>query len=193
MSKKILQKDASVLRKISQNVPIESIKGAKIQNILKEMKEALESQDDGVAIAAPQIGYSLRIFVVSKRVEGIMKRSKKSKGGPVNENEMEEDTLGKDLVFINPVLKKRSKEGRVLEEGCLSVRYLYGQVKRSNKATVEAYDQEGKKITRGGTGLLAQIFQHEIDHLNGILFIDKAKHLEEIIPPNISNKKIDAK
>jgi peptide deformylase len=57
-------------------------------------------------------------------------------------------------------------------------------VERSEKATVTAYDENGKKFTRGGSGLLAQIFQHEIDHLNGILFIDKATDLIEVLPKN---------
>ena len=65
------------------------------------------------------------------------------------------------------------------------MRYLYGKVKRSDKALIEAYDEDGKKFTIGGSGLLAQIFQHEVDHLNGVLFIDKAKYVEEIIPSHI--------
>src|SRR3989344_8943438 len=72
--KKILQKEAPVLREICQNIPLNSIGSPKIQNIIKEMKIALASQDDGVAIAAPQIGYPLRIFVVSGRVNNITKK-----------------------------------------------------------------------------------------------------------------------
>jgi peptide deformylase len=171
---KILQKDAPVLREVSQKIPLDSITSPKIQKIIKEMEIALASQDDGVAIAAPQIGYALRMFLVSKKVGSIVKK------------ETEENTKkGKDVVYINPVIKKISKEKKIIEEGCLSVRHLYGKVKRSEKAIVEAYDEKGKKFTRGGSGLLAQIFQHEIDHLDGILFIDKAKFLEEIIPEKI--------
>ena len=77
-----------------------------------------------------------------------------------------------------------------MEEGCLSVRYLYGKVSRANQATIEAYDEKGKKFQRGGTGLLAKIFQHEVDHLNGILFIDKAKNLEEIPPKLVKKTKL---
>ena len=79
-----------------------------------------------------------------------------------------------------------SKKRQILDEGCLSVRPLFGKVERSEKATVTAYDENGKKFTRGGSGLLAQIFQHEIDHLNGILFIDKATDLKEQ-PPNTND------
>lgn len=185
--KKILQRESPILREVSKNVPVEEITSPKILKILKEMKEALDSQDDGVAIAAPQIGYNLRIFLVSRKVIGLT-RKKKIEG----EVEVEENTENyKDLVFINPILKKISKEKKSVEEGCLSVRYLYGKVMRSSKATIEAYDENGKKFTRPGTGLWAQIFQHETDHLDGILFTDKAKDLEEIPPENL--KKNDTK
>lgn len=175
--KEILQKNSKVLREIAKEVPKESITSAKIQKIIKEMKEALHSQSDGVAIAAPQIGYSLRIFVVIGKVEELAKKD--------TDEGVKEDEEKNDLVFINPVIKKISKEKKDVEEGCLSVRYLYGKVKRSKKATVEAYDENGNKFERGGSGLLAQIFQHEIDHLDGVLFIDKAKQLEEIPPEEI--------
>ena len=67
-----------------------------------------------------------------------------------------------------------------MEEGCLSVRPLFGKVRRATRATVEAYNERGEKFTMEGTGLLAHVFQHEIDHLEGVLFIDKAKNLREI-------------
>ena len=184
--KKILQKESAVLREISRDVPVPEIESPKIKNILKEMKEALLSQDDGVAIAAPQIGYNLRIFIVSKKVEDIIKNAKKD-----IPDEVSTKKEGRDLVFINPVIKKLSKEKKAVEEGCLSVRYLYGQVNRSKKATVEAYDEKGKKFSRGGSGLLAQIFQHEIDHLNGILFIDTATNIEDLPPKKPAKNKKD--
>lgn len=167
--KKIVQRDAKVLRGIAKEVPLKEITSPKTQKIIQEMKVALASQDDGVAIAAPQIGYPLRIFVVSGKVENIMKNIDDPKA-----------PLPEDTVFINPIIKKISKEKKFVDEGCLSVRYLYGKVKRSTRATVEAYDENGKKKTVGGSGILAQIFQHETDHLDGILFIDKAKNLEDI-------------
>ena len=179
--KKILQKEASVLRKKSEIVQVQTIKLPRIQKMIAEMKEALASQEDGVAIAAPQIGYLLRMFIVSKRVEEIVH---KKKGIIVNPNPFN------DIVFINPVIKKVSKEKKIVEEGCLSVRFLYGKVSRANKATIEAYDENGKKFIRGGSGLMAQIFQHELDHLDGVLFIDKAKYVEEILPEKmvVANK-----
>ncbi len=193
--KKILQKDAPVLRKVAEEVPLESIGSKELNKVLDEMKEALESQDDGVAIAAPQIGYALRIFVVSRRVETIMSEEKKiafANSETEEANEEEDIDEGEDLVFINPVIKKISKERRFVDEGCLSVRYLYGKVSRATKVKIEAYDENGKKFERGGTGLMAQIFQHETDHLDGILFIDKAKDLEDL-PPEKNKIKKDEK
>ena len=76
--KKILQKEATVLRKHALEVPLEQIKSFRIKTILKEMRDALDSQDDGVAIAAPQIGHSLRIFIISNAIEEIIKDRKKS-------------------------------------------------------------------------------------------------------------------
>ena len=183
--KKILQKEASILRKVAQEVPVNTVTSAKIKNILKEMMVALDSQDDGVAIAAPQIGYSLRIFLVSGKVESI----EKMKDGPADETNELESKARSHQVFINPVIKKISKKKNLVEEGCLSVRYLYGKVERADKVSVEAFNENGKKFSRGAKGLMAQIFQHEIDHLDGVLFIDKATKLEEIIPAHLTASK----
>lgn len=170
--KAILQKDKKVLREIAKEIPIADIKSLKIQKVLKEMSLSLKSQGDGVAIAAPQIGYSLRIFVVAGKIFEEDFLTKK-------ETIEIKNTKIPDMVFINPKISKLSKDKEWMPEGCLSVRPWYGKTYRSKKATVTAYDENGKKFTRGGSGLLAQIFQHETDHLNGILFIDHAKDLKE--------------
>ncbi len=161
--KKIIQQDNKILRAIAQEVPVNEILSKKVQDILRDMKEALASQHDGVAIAAPQIAVSLRIFLVNPQVYDTIKTD-----GP------------RPLVFINPRILKMSRDRKAMSEGCLSVRPWYGKVKRASKATVEAWNERGEKFTIDGVGLLAQIFQHEIDHLNGVLFIDKAKDLREI-------------
>lgn len=173
--KEIVQQDNKVLRKIAEQVLIKDISSTKIQKIITEMKVSLLSQHDGVAIAAPQIGYSVRIFVVSGRI--FDERFKRGTGIPANE-----PADKPDMVFINPEFVKRSKKMKMLPEGCLSVRWLYGNVKRSTNATMTAYDEHSKKFTKVGSGLLAQIFQHETDHLDGILFIDKAENVEEHKP-----------
>ncbi len=163
----IIQKGHETLRQIAEDVAIEEIGSEKIQKIIGQMKEALDEQDDGVAIAAPQINESLRIFVVSHKVF---------------KKEGEDYDLHKSKVFINPEIVNVSKDKEEMDEGCLSVRWWYGKVKRSKQATVRAYDIEGKLFEMGAGGLVAQIFQHEIDHLEGILFTDKAERLEEIPP-----------
>ena len=174
---KILQKDAPVLRKIAKPVATKSIASKKIQDILHKMKEALHREEDGVAIAAPQIGESLRIFIVSGKALALSSRKKK----------IDEHKELKDLVFINPEIIRTSKKKKKVEEGCLSIRWLYGQVKRSEKVTIRAYDKTGRQFERGASGLSAQIFQHETDHLDGILFIDKAENVQDI-PPRKSIK-----
>jgi peptide deformylase len=168
---KILQRDEPLLREIAVEIPIKEISSKKVQKIIGTMKKTLSTQDDGVAIAAPQIGESVRIFVVSHKAFAM------EKNDPDN-------TKYTDMVFINPKITKLSKESELMEEGCLSVRYLYGKVKRAKKATVEAFDENGKSFKKGASGILAQIFQHETDHLNGILFIDTAKDLKDLPPEN---------
>lgn len=178
--KKIVQKNDRVLRQNTKEIPVNEIKTLKIKKVLKEMSSALKSQSDGVAIAAPQIGYPLSIFVVSGKIFS-------AKGGLASGEQLEESLKNKtknykDLIFINPKISKLSKEKEWLPEGCLSVRWLYGKTFRSKKAMVTAYNKKGKKFQRGASGLLAQIFQHETDHLKGVLFIDHAKEIKEELP-----------
>lgn len=159
----IVQEPIPILRQTAIAVAPSDVRTPRIQSIISDMKEALNAQEDGVAIAAPQINHSLRIFVVAARA------SKQLTG---------------DTVFINPEIIRIGKKKEELSEGCLSVRWKYGLVKRSTTATVRAYNTEGNEFVMNGRGLLAQIFQHEVDHLNGILFIDKATGIQDI-PPEV--------
>jgi len=189
MPKKILQKENKILRQTAKEVLLADIKTTKIKKILGEMSTSLASQGDGVAIAAPQIGYSLRIFVVSGKIfaKGFLSRKESQPPEGVEASLESAEEKIKDLVFINPKISKLSRDKEWMVEGCLSVRPFYGKTWRSKKATVTAYDENGKKFTRGASGLLAQIFQHETDHLNGILFIDHAKDVKEEKTLNESN------
>jgi len=175
--KKIVQKEEKVLREIAKEIPVREITTPKIKKIVKEMSIALQNQSDGVAIAAPQIGIPLSVFVVSGKIF----HPNFMRGEDIGN--IPEKEIPKDLIFINPKISKLSKEKTWVPEGCLSVRWLYGKTHRSTRATVTAYDGQGKKFTRGASGLLAQIFQHETDHLKGILFIDHAKDVKEELPP----------
>ena len=164
MSKKIVQRENPILYRKARALPRADFGGRELARAIREMRAALAECKDGVALAAPQIGVSLRIFVVA---------------GKFFETE--------DMVFINPVIIRRSRVKKLLEEGCLSVRWLYGKVSRAEKVTLEAFTPEGKLVTRGASGLLAQVFQHEVDHLDGILFTDHAKELREVLPEAQSN------
>ena len=181
----IVQKENPVLREVAKEVPLKDIKSAKIKKVIRDMKNTLATQPDGVAIAAPQIGVSLRIFVVAGK---IFEDDFTRKGNELVEKISEPSP---DLVFINPLIIKLSKSKKWMHEGCLSVRPLWGEVNRSTNATITAYDENGTKITRGAGGLLAHIFQHETDHLDGILFIDKARDIApgEVPPPVVPPKK----
>jgi peptide deformylase len=97
------------------------------------------------------------------------------------------------MIAINPEIIKHSRKKVKVPEGCLSVRWLYGNTIRSEKALLRAYDENGKLFTYGGSGLVAQIFQHETDHLNGILFIDHATEIEELSPEEIAKIQAEAK
>ncbi len=157
----ILQKENTLLRKISREIKLKDISSVGIKDIIKDMIKTLSFTKDGIALAAPQIGQSVRLFVVSPKA-------------------FTEESPQNQLVYINPRITKRSARKVELEEGCLSVRNIFGFIKRYEKVTVEAYDERGEKFTRGASGLLAEIFQHEIDHLDGKLFIDTARDLREI-------------
>lgn len=177
----IVQNGDPILRQIAKPLLREEFGTKKLATIIKQMSVAVEECEDGVAIAAPQIGIPLRIFIVSHRaflVDEDQKSTKKKTKAvrPVN------------LVCINPEITKLSKKRIVVPEGCLSVRYMYGNTKRADKATIRAYDENGKLFTYGGSGIVAQIFQHETDHLNGVLFIDHATDLEEIPPEKMSKQ-----
>lgn len=131
-----------------------------LQEILAAMRRALDRESDGVALAAPQIGLPLSIFIISPKA-------------------YKEEAKWKPLVFINPTIIKTSKKTKTMEEGCLSVRWIYGKTKRAMGVTIQAYDEQGTLFSYGATGLIAQIFQHETDHLNGILFIDHGHDFKE--------------
>jgi len=125
-----------------------------ILNFIKDMAETMYA-DSGVGLAAPQVGVSKRIIIVDGEEDGL-------------------------IVLINPIIVK--SEGEVVgEEGCLSIPGIYSQVKRSSKVTVKALNENGDSIEITKEGLTARALQHETDHLNGILFIDRIGRLKRTI------------
>ena len=175
----IIKSGNSILREKARQVALEEIRSERIKKIIELMSNALRKTPDGIGIAAPQIGVSLRIFIASEEAYQASEHldiDKKPKDA------------WKHYVFINPEVIKISRKKVSSQEGCLSVSGVYGSVARSEKIKVAAYNEEGKKFERGTTGLFARLLQHEIDHLNGVLFIDKAEKLTKSREKNGKSK-----
>ncbi|HZK40648.1 MAG TPA: peptide deformylase [Atribacterota bacterium] len=136
-----------------------------ILNLIKDMAETMYT-DSGVGLAAPQVGVSKRIIIIDGEEDGL-------------------------IVLINPMIVK--SEGEVVEEeGCLSVPGIYSKVKRSSRVTVKAINENGDSIEITKESLTARALQHEIDHLDGILFIDRIGRMErQMLLNKLKKKKSD--
>ena len=141
-----------ILRKKSRTV--EKI-DERIIEILEDMHETLKKSDDGIGLAAPQVGILKRLVVIDLTIED-----------------------GEIYKLINPVIVK-SKGEQICREGCLSVPGVLGDVIRPKEVVVEALNEKGEKIKIKAKDLLAVVLCHEIDHLDGVLFIDKATEIFE--------------
>ena len=138
--------DDEILRKKSKEIEVID---DKIKQLAEDMMETMHKYD-GLGLAGPQIGVLKRIVVIDLYEEGTQ------------------------FVLINPVIVKQKGE-QIVDEGCLSFPEQFGKVRRPKEVTVEALDLNGKKIKLVGRDLLAQALCHEIDHLNGEVFIDKVE------------------
>jgi len=158
----IVQYPSPVLKKKAK--PVERI-DRKIQELIENMFETMYAAP-GVGLAAPQVGISERILIIDVgRLEG-------QPGGG-----QEKIRKPDPKAIINPVIK--SREGKITwEEGCLSLPNLLLPMERSKKIVVEGLDREGKPVTYLGEDLLSVAFQHEIDHLDGILLVDRLSRLK---------------
>ncbi len=116
------------------------------RKLIRDMLETMHAEPGRVGLAAPQVGVPLRVIVI---------------GMPEEE----------DVILINPKIVRRRGE-RVIDEGCLSVPGYFGQITRAESVTVKGRDQNGKEVRIKAENLLAQVLEHEIDHLNGTLYID---------------------
>jgi peptide deformylase len=135
---------SDILRRKSS--PVADIDAA-LKAFLDEMFEAM-AQGKGVGLAAPQVGRPERFFVTK----------------------VDRD---KPRVFINPVITRTSEGLCVYEEGCLSIPGLYADVKRPEAVTIQAFNERGRPFTLDAEGFLARVVQHELDHLEGTLFVDR--------------------
>ena len=160
----IAQLGHPVSRLKATEIPVKNILSDDIQQLVNNMMFAV-SNAGGVGIAAPQIHHSVRIFIMC---------SKPNARYP-------DAPLMKPTAIINPVILNYSKEIVKDWEGCLSVPSMRGLVPRHNQITVRYYDQQGKTEHKVLTGFLARIFQHELDHLNGLTFIDQLDSTKDLI------------
>ncbi len=155
----ILTEPNATLRKVGAPIAPADLLSGKYKQLIADMAETMYSSD-GVGIAAPQVRESIQLCVIAKQYN------------PMN--------LDQDLVLINPVWEKLSILKKTDEEGCLSVPNIYGKVRRYTKIKVKALDKTGKPVNFIAKDFPARVIQHEVDHLNGILFIEKAKNLHKI-------------
>ncbi len=165
--KEIVQEGDKVLRKVAEPVPKGLFGSAELSRLIKDMEDVLDQEPEGVALAAPQVGVSYRLFIV--RTDRTTNSQQPTANKPVPEPRVE--------VYVNPEIVKTSRKKARADEGCLSVRGVYGTTKRHERVTLKARRPDGSHLSRGAGGLMAQIFEHEVDHLNGILFTDHAERL----------------
>ena len=163
--KTILTEPNKILRQISE--PVEKV-GDEERELMRDMLETMYSAK-GIGLAAIQIGIPKRIIV--------MDLSK-------------EENKKLPMYFVNPVITEKNNEKKTYEEGCLSVPNQFAEIDRPNKCKVEYLDFDGNKQSLQAEGLLATCIQHEIDHLEGILFIDYLSKLKkEMIIKKLSKQK----
>lgn len=154
MIRKIVQSGDPILRAKSKPVKLVD---KKVKDLIKDLKDTLVVQKDpeGVGLAAPQIGKNLQVFVCSyKKFSRVV--------------------INPKVINITPRTKaeKGKKEKKEILEGCLSLPFYYGPLKRAKKVKIEYLNENGEKVVEEFEDFEAQIILHEIDHLNGILFVD---------------------
>jgi peptide deformylase len=139
--------------------PVADAQISQLKGLIADMVATMR-HERGIGLAANQVGVNARLIVID------------TKDGPAG--------------FINPEIIERSRELEAGEEGCLSVPGIFGQVRRSKEVTLLALDPDGIKQTVRARGLFARVIQHEIDHLNGILFIDRLENFTRETLPETS-------
>jgi len=155
-----------VLRKKVRPVPPAEITAAPIQRLIDDMTQTM-LEYNGVGLAAPQVHEELRLFVAQ------VVRDREDE---------EEDEPGKPeiLALINPEIKPASRRVEEDWEGCLSIPDLRGLVPRYRDISVKAYDRTGRQVDLQASGFMARVIQHETDHLDGVLFLDRMTSLDSL-------------
>lgn len=179
--KQVTQVGHPVIRKISGPVPQKDIGSKKINAIIKNLTDSMRYHGL-VGMAAPQIDINLRTFVTEIRKTKLRK----------NQSLKEIDPL---RIFINPKIVSFSKQKISGYEGCGSVAgaQLFGKVSRPKSVTVRAQDARGERFELRATGLLARVIQHEYDHIDGTVFIDRVTDTKSLMSRNEYLKKFQKK
>ncbi len=159
----VLTEPTPSLREPSTSVDVTVLQEKKTQQFIDQLIHTMY-EDDGIGIAAPQVGNNTRIIIIGK--EALKSTKNKS-----------QFMLGVDMVLINPRITQMSDTTDWAQEGCLSVPGVYGDVERAREIILEAHDRHGNPLSFSATDFFSRVIQHEIDHLDGILFIDKAKNI----------------
>jgi len=146
------------LRKRTEDFKFSEFEKSALRKLIAEIRHTMKSAE-GIGLSANQVGIGKKFFVTQIPLRD-------ESGAIIRE---------KFYAIFNPKIVKSSKKTVVMEEGCLSIPGLYGPVERPERVTLEGYDQNGRKVKIEASGLLARVFQHELDHLDGKLFIDRVK------------------
>ncbi len=158
---KVARMGHPVLRKVARKVEPAEIKTAEFQKLVDDMIETMREYD-GIGLAAPQVHESVRLAIIG-----------------IEEGKGEDRTI-RVFPVINPEVTPTTKETGEDWEGCLSVPRMRGRVSRPDAITVRALDRRGNKVEFDLVGYPARVVQHELDHLDGVLFIDRMKSFETL-------------
>lgn len=170
------KKEEKFLRTKTDDFDFQRFTKKEINDLIKKMREAM-NKAIGVGLSANQAGLNLRFFVAQIPLNQFREVRPPEINNP---QYLGGRTSKKFYAIFNPRIIKFSNKKIVMEEGCLSVPGVYGKVERSERITLAGFDKNGRKIKIKAFGLLARVFQHETDHLNGILFTDRTEKVYKI-------------
>ena len=165
MKLEIVQTGDPVLRKVARQLSVDEIKSPAIQRLIVDMRDTMR-EAPGVGLAAPQIGESIQLAVIEDRIDYLKHVS-------LEQLELTQRAPVDFHVIINPKLTIVGEETADFFEGCLSVAGFVAVVSRGTSVLVECLNERGNRQVLKGLGWYARILQHEIDHLNGTLYIDR--------------------
>ncbi len=159
MIKEIVKYGDKILRTVCEEYTPENNKDKDISNLISNLKDTLESVKNGAGLASPQIGVNNRVFVTRN---------------------YRDDNPDEILTFINPEIVTKSKEKLMVADGCLSIPNIHSETERHSYITVSYLDENFNRVKEELEGFQSVVFQHELDHLDGILFLDLLDEEENV-------------